>query len=68
MAMADEEKNSKNISDKAESGEDYDAKDDNVIIINERGIEIGPSGRRYPITHRRIVVNESPKAEKPKRS
>jgi hypothetical protein len=65
-AMSDEEKNSKTISNEPESGGSDERNENNgVTYITEWTVEIDPNGKRYPITRRRIVVDENGKVKKP---
>jgi hypothetical protein len=68
-AMSDEEKNSKTISNETQrgAGNERNETDENngVTFITEWTVEIDPNGKRYPITRRRIVVNESRDTENP---
>ena len=81
--MPDEEKNSRDISDKLQSGKSNQRNEHNernesndpnrasenngVTFITEWTVEIDPNGKRYPLTRRRIAVNESPKVNKPEK-
>jgi hypothetical protein len=63
-----EEKDSQNIPNKSHSGESGDANENNgVTFITEWTVEIDPNGKRYPLTRRRIAVNESPRVNKPEK-
>jgi hypothetical protein len=68
-AMSDQEKNSKTISNETQRGtgnERNEANENNgVTYITEWTVEIDPNGKRYPITRRRIVVDENGKVKKP---
>jgi hypothetical protein len=63
-----EERDSQNIPNKSHSGESDDANENNgVTFITEWTVEIDPNGKRYPLTRRRIAVNESPRVNKPEK-
>jgi hypothetical protein len=61
-----EEKDSQNISNKSHSGESNEGNENSgVTFITEWTVEIDPNGKRYPITRRRIVVDENGNVKKP---